>query len=182
MPTKIGTLDFCFENSPTKIVANRNFAELKLAGLNVGPFDEGNEYDVYYWIAKELEASGIVHLREDEALDATKLYKVQWKEGVQIPGMISELPEDFYPKLRRYLAFTEVEANQPEKIQEYQKAKHLARDIINSRLKKIVALSSASAQTDQVLKKLTIEEKLIYDQLGKIITTWKTQILQSQEK
>jgi hypothetical protein len=182
MPAKIGTLDFCFENSPIKIVANRNFAELKLAGLNVGPFDEGNEYEVYYWIAKELEASGIVHLREDEALDATKLYKVQWKEGVQIPGMISELPEDFYPKLRRYLAFTEVGANQPEKIQEYQKAKHLARDIINSRLKKIVALSSASAQTDQVLKKLTSEEKLIYDQLGKIITAWKTQILESQEK
>ncbi len=182
MPAKIDTLDFCYENSLTTIVANRNFAELKLAGLNVGPFDEGNEYQVYYWIAKELEASGIAHLREDDILDAAKLYKVQWKEGVQIPGMISELPEEFYPKLRRYLASSEAEANQPDKIQEYQKAKALARDIINSRLKKIVALSSASAQTDQVLKKLTSEEKIIYDQLGKIISTWKNQILERQEK
>jgi DNA replication factor GINS len=183
LPEKICTIDFCFENSPVKIVANRNFAEVKLAGLTVGPFDEGNEYEVYHWIAKELEASGIVHLREDDALDAAKLYKVQWKEGVQIPGQISELPEDFYPKLRRYLAFAKEEvAKQPEKIQEYEKAKHLARDIINSRLKKIVALSSASGQTDQVLKKLTSEERLIYEQLGKIISTWKAQILDCEKK
>lgn len=182
MPANIAILDFSYENSLTTVVANRNFPEMKLAGLNVGPFDEGNEYQIYYWIAKELETSGIVHLREEEVLDAGKLYKVQWKEGVQIPGMISELPEDFYPKLRRYLAFAEAEAVQPEKIQEYHKAKALAKDIINSRLKKIVALSSASAQSDQVLKKLTPEEKLIYDQLGSIISTWKNQILQKQLK
>jgi len=182
MPANIGILDFGYENSYTTVVANRNFAEMKLAGLNVGPFDEGNEYQVYYWVAKELQTAGIVHFREEEALDAGKLYKVQWKEGVQIPGMISELPEDFYPKLRRYLAFAEAEAVQPEKIQEYHKAKALAKDIINSRLKKIVALSSASAQSDQVLKKLTPEEKIIYDQLGSIISTWKNQILQKQQK
>ena len=41
----------------------------------------------------------MVHFREDDVLDATKLFKVQWKEGVQIPGQITELPEDFYPKL-----------------------------------------------------------------------------------
>jgi len=182
VPTNIGVLDFCYENSLISVVANRNFAEMKLAGLNVGPFDEGNEYQVYYWIAKELQAAGIVHIREEELLDGSKLYKAQWKEGVQIPGMISELPQNFYPKLRRYLIFAEAEAVQPEKIQEYHKVKALAKDIINSRLKKIISLSSASAQSDQVLKKLTAEEKIIYEQLVEIISTWKNQILQKQEK
>ena len=182
MPTNIGVLDFCYENALISVVANRNFAEMKLAGLNVGPFDEGNEYQVYYWIAKELQAAGIVHIREEELLDGSKLYKAQWKEGVQIPGMISELPQNFYPKLRRYLIFAEAEAVQPEKIQEYHKVKALAKDIINSRLKKIISLSSASAQSDQVLKKLTAEEKIIYEQLVEIISTWKNQILQKQEK
>jgi len=182
VPINIGVLDFCYENSLISVVANRNFAEMKLAGLNVGPFDEGNEYQVYYWIAKELQAAGIVHIREEELLDGSKLYKAQWKEGVQIPGMISELPQNFYPKLRRYLIFAEAEAVQPEKIQEYHKVKALAKDIINSRLKKIISLSSASAQSDQVLKKLTAEEKIIYEQLVEIISTWKNQILQKQEK
>jgi hypothetical protein len=181
LAAKICTLDFCFENSLVKIVANRNCPEIKLAGLTVGPFDEGNEYEVYFWVAKELANSGMVHFREDDVLDATKLFKVQWKEGVQIPGQISELPEDFYPKLRRYLATIKEEiSKQPEKINEYEKTKHLAKDIVNSRLKKIVSLSAGPSQTDQVLKKLTSEEKILYEQLVKLISRWKTNILENE--
>ena len=88
LAAKICTLDFCYENSLVKIVANRNCPEIKLAGLTVGPFDEGNEYEVYFWVAKELANAGMVHFREDDILDSTKLFKVQWKEGVQIPGQI----------------------------------------------------------------------------------------------
>jgi len=180
---KIKNLDFRFENSLAKIIADRNYPEIKLAGLSVGPFEEGNEYEVYYWIAQEFAESGIAHFREDDCLDATKLYKIQWKERVQIAGQISELPEDFYPKLRRYLANIKEEiTRQPEKVQEYEKARYLAWDIVNSRLKKIVALSSGPTQTDQVLKKFTSEERLIYEQLGKIITEWRTRTLEYEEK
>jgi len=179
MSLKIRNLDFRFENSLVKIIANRNYPEVKLAGLSVGPFEEGNEYEVYYWIAQKFAESGIGHFREDDCLDATKLYKVQWKERVQIAGQISELTEDFYPKLRRYLANIKEDITaHPERIQEYEKARHLACDIVNSRLKKIVALSSGPAQTDQVLKKFTSEERLIYEQLGRIITKWRIQILE----
>ncbi|MBZ5529785.1 MAG: hypothetical protein LAN71_18060 [Acidobacteriia bacterium] len=181
MPLKIKNLDFRFENSLAKIIAERNYPEIKLAGLSIGPLEEGNEYEVYYWIAQELAESGIAHFREDGCLDATKLYKVQWKERVQIAGQISELTEDFYPKLRRYLANIKRDlTTQPEKAQEYEKAKHLACDIVNSRLKKIVALSAGPAQTDQVLRKFTSEERLIYEQLGKIISEWRTQILECE--
>jgi hypothetical protein len=182
LAAKICTLDFCYENSMVKIVANRNCPEIKLAGLSVGPFDEGNEYEAYFWVAKELAATGMVHFREDDVLDSTKLFKVQWKEGVQIPGQISELPDEFYPKLRRYLIVLKEEATQPEKITEYQKTQHLAKDIVNSRLKKIVALSAAPTQSDQVLKKFSNEEKILYEQLVKLISEWKTKILDGGEK
>ncbi len=166
-----------------KIVANRNCPEIKLSGMSVGPFDEGNEYEVYFWVAKELASAGMAHFREDELLDSTKLFKVQWKEGVQIPGQIGELPDDFYPKLRRYITELKKQAQkQSEKYQEYDRAKQLARDIVNSRLKKIVAISSAPIQSEQVLKKFTNEEKIMYDQLFKIISEWKTKILESGEK
>ena len=175
-------LDFCYENSMVKIVANRNCPEIKLAGLTVGPFDEGNEYEVYFWVAKQLAVAGMVHFREDDLLDSTKLYKVQWKEGVQIPGQISELPEDFYPKLRRHLAVLKEEATQPEKITEYQKSRHLAKDIVNSRLRKIVALSVAASQNDQLLNRFSNEEKILYEQLVKLISEWKKKILENGEK
>ena len=178
MDVQIEKMDFCFENSLVRVVADRNHPEINLAGLSVGPFEEGNEYEVYYWLAQELAASGIAHFREDDALDATKLYKIQWKERVQIAGQISELGEDFYPMLRRYLAGIKAEiAKHPEKAQDYEKAKHLAWDIVNSRLKKIIALSSGPVQTGQIQKKLTCEERFIYEQLGKTLTEWKAQIL-----
>lgn len=178
MAVPIEKMDFCFENLLVRITADRNYPEMRLAGLSVGPFEEGNEYEVYYWIAQELAASGIAHFREDDGLDATKLYKIQWKERVQIAGQISELTEDFYPKLRRYLAGIKAEiAKHPEKAQDYEKAKQLAWDIVNSRLKKIIALSSGPAQTGQIQKKFTCEERFIYEQLGKIINEWKAQIL-----
>jgi hypothetical protein len=178
MAMKIKNLDFCFENLLVRVVADRNYPEIRLAGLSAGPFEEGNEYEVYYWIAQELAEAGIVHFREDDLLNATKLYKIQWKERVQIAGQISELTEDFYPKLRRYLADIKAEiAKHPEKAQEYEKARHLAWDIVNSRLKKIIALSSGPAQTGQLQKKFTCEERFIYEQLGKIINEWKAQIL-----
>lgn len=181
MPLKLENLDFRFENSRVKIIANRNYPEMKLAGLKIGPFQEGNEYEVYYWVAQELAGAGIAHFREEDNLDATKLYKVQWKERVQIAGQISELPEDFYPKLRRYLKQLKMDtAMQPQKYAEYQKARHLADDIVNSRLKKIVTLSSGPIQADQILNKLTAEEQLIYMQLGKTVNQWRSHILEHE--
>lgn len=181
MPLKLENLDFRFENTKIKIIANRNHPQIKLAGLNIGPLEEGNEYEIYYWIAKELTETGIAHFREEDTIEATKLYKVQWKERVQAAGQISELPEDFYPKLRRYLkdAKTQITKQpEPTKVQDYQKIKHLTGDIVNSRLKKIVTLASGPTQTDQIVKKLTTEERLIFNQLAKIIHNWRTRILQ----
>jgi len=178
LPQRLEDLDFRFENSRVRVIANRNYPEMKLAGISVGPFQEGNEYELYYWIARELTDAGVTHFREEDSLDATKLYKIQWKERVQVAGQISELPEDFYPKMRRYLEQIRQEAaKQPERIQEYRKAKDLADDIVTSRLKKIVTLSSGPTQGEQVLAKLTAEERLIYMKLGKAVSQWQTEIL-----
>jgi DNA replication initiation complex subunit (GINS family) len=118
-----------------------------------------------------------MHFR-DEDLDSTKLYKIQWKERNQIAGQISKLPEGFYPKLRRYLIKSKDEIKtHPEKVREYNKAKDLAWDIVNSRLKKIVTLSSGLNQTNYLLKQFTNEERFFYQELGQIINNWKEHIL-----
>jgi hypothetical protein len=179
---KIGNWDFCFENSIVKIISNRNCPEIKLAGLNIGPFEEGNEYEVHFWIAQELEKTGVAHFREEERLDATKLYKIQWGERVQTAGQISKLPENFYPKLRRYLAkLKEDSAKAPEKLREYEKSKHLTQDVVNSRLKKMVSLASAPPQTEQILKNFSDEERVLYERLHKLICDWRVQILEYGE-
>ncbi|MGB9842513.1 MAG: hypothetical protein ACPLKZ_07375, partial [Candidatus Bathyarchaeales archaeon] len=71
MSSRVKDLDFCFENLRVKIIADRNYPEIQLAGLSLGPLAEGNEYEVYYWVAQELVKAGIAHFREDDCLDAT---------------------------------------------------------------------------------------------------------------
>jgi hypothetical protein len=179
--TTIGRLDFIFENSTVRIIANRSLPEIKLAGLNVGPFEEGNEYEVYYWVAQELEKSGIARFREEEHLDSAKLFKIQWKERAQTAGQISRLSEGFYPRLRRYLVeLKEESVKAPEKMREYETFRSLTHDIVNSRLRKIVSLASAPTQTEQIMKNFTSEERFLYDHLSSLIRGWRTQILKSE--
>lgn len=181
--TKINSQDFCFENSKIRIIANRNCPEIKLAGLSVGPFEEGNEYEAYQWVAVELERSGICHLPEEDCLDSGKLFKTQWKERAQTAGQISKLTDNFYARLRRYLVEVKEDSTKtPEKMREYDTVKSLARDIVNSRLRKIVSLSSAPAQTEHAIKNLTEEEKYLYNELSSLIHEWKKEILEPREK
>ena len=180
--SKIELQDFCFENSLVRIIANRASPEIKLGGLCLGPLEEGNEYEVHYWAALELEKSGIAHIHEEEQVDAAKLNKIQWTERIQSPGQISRLPENFYPKVRRYLTKLKQEiVRDPEKVREYERVRQLAQDIINSRLKKIIAIASAPAQTENALRNLADEEKFLYEKLFKLICQWKTQIIEQQE-
>jgi hypothetical protein len=171
--------DFVFENTPVKIVANRSSPVIDLPGTKVGPFQEGKEYEVKFWVATELKKAGVARIRMDEPLELMMLNKIHWKERVQASQKVTSLPEEFYPKLRRYLEELNDEAiKKPEKRVDYDKAKNLSDDITRMRLKKIVALASSGRdQTGQILRSLTKEEKYVYDCLHKIISEWKNEIL-----
>jgi len=177
--TPIKEADFVFENSPVKIIINRNCPEIELAGMKVGPFEEGKEYEVKYWIAHELERTGIARLKEEEQLDIKKLNNIHWKEtGIVHARQLSALEPDFYPKLRRYLANLKRGAiGNPEKMREYEKVGRVSQDIVNCRLRKIVSLASSPEQTNQTLKDLAKEERILYERLHTIISEWKNKIL-----
>jgi hypothetical protein len=165
-----------------RILANRASPEIKLGGLCLGPFEEGTEYEVYFWTALELEKSGIARIHEEEKVDAARLNKIQWTERIQSPGQISKLPESFYPKVRRYLKNLKQEiARDPEKVREYERVRQLAQDIVNSRMKKIISIASTPAQTENALRNLADEEKFLYEKLFKLISQWKAQIIEQQE-
>ena len=177
--THIKDTDFNFEHTPVRILINRPLPETQLTGLKIGPYEEGKEYDVPYWIANELEKAGIARLRDEELLDTKKLDKTLWKEKVQQTRQISHIEQDFYPRLRRYLQNLKKQANtNPEKAQEYRKATDAAKDIINIRLRKIISLASSPEQTNQTLNNdLAKEEHTLYDQLYATINEWKSDML-----
>ena len=181
--SSIKDADFIYQNTPVKILANRNNPKIDLPGFTVGPFKEGQEYEVRLWVANELKKAGIARIRMDDPLDLMVLNKIQWKERVQTSQKVTSVPDDFYPKLRRYLEELNEEAiKKPEKRNDYEKAMNLSDDIARMRLKKIVSLASSSSktQTSQILRSLTNEEKSIYSHLHTIISQWRNEILKSQ--
>ena len=173
--------DFKFENKPVKVVANRNEAKIELAGLGVGPFEEGREYEVRFWIARELERVGVVRFREEDMLDVVKLHRIHWTERVQPTNKVSPLPEEFYPQLRRCLAsLQKASNNNSEKLKDHEKSLRISRDIVNCRVKKIVSLASSPPLTTQALQSLTPEERALYHNLHKTINEWKSKIFESR--
>ncbi len=179
--TSVQDVDFVFENALVRVMCNRNCPEIQLVGLKAGPFEEGKEYEVPYWIANELERAGIARFREEELLDVRKLDKILWKEKVQQARQVSHVEEDFYPRLRRFLSRLKKNANSsPERNNEYRKAEAVARDIINIRLRKIVSLASSPEQTNETLNDLAKEERTLYNQLYALVSEWKTSIVKEQ--
>jgi len=169
--------DASFENKPTKVVAVRSSPEIELTGLKVGPFEEGNEYEIMFWIARELEKAGIVRPRE-ETLNASRLYPILHRERIQPISSLSSLPEDLYPRLRRVLEDLKgASKSSPEKMREYERVEQLSKDIADCRLKKIITLASTPGQKGQILRNLTVEEITLYEELDKIITNWRREIL-----
>lgn len=169
--------DFIFENSLVTVVAVKSAPKIELIGFSVGPFEEGHEYEVRLWVARELERDGIVRIREG-ALDAAKLYKIQWTERIQAVGQLSTLPEDFYPRLRRLIDELRAASRaSPEKMREYEYVQNLAQDIVNCRLRKIISLASISAPESHVLKNLTPEERVLYERIRQIVAEWRSKIV-----
>jgi hypothetical protein len=167
-----------FENKLITVTANRNEAELELAGLKVGPFEEGRDYELRFWVARELEKAGAVRFRDEDMLDVVKLHKIHWKERVQPTNQVSSLPEEFYPQLRRYLSSMETMAQAHSgKLKDLEKSMQIALDITNCRVKKIVAMASSPPLTAQALQSLTPEERALYHRLFSLIDEWKSRIL-----
>jgi len=175
--SSIKYLDFIFENELVTVIAVRNAPKIELIGFSVGPFEEGHEYEVRLWVARELEKDGIVKIRE-HMLDATKLYKIQWTERIQAIGQLSTLPEDFYPRLRRLIDELKTASKTSlDKMREYEYVRNLSRDIVNCRLRKIVSLASLPTQESQILKNLTPEERELYGHVRRIISEWRSKIV-----
>lgn len=177
-PQSVEDLDFGFKNRIARLVANRSYPEVHVAGAKVGPLQEGREFEVKGWIAEELVEAEIASFHEEELLNLTSVTKVHWRETIQTGRRISGLPEYFYPKLRRYLTQLKGRiASDTSQADEYSHALRVAHDIVNCRLKKIVGLAASPTQTEMTLQGLSEEERALYDRLHEAISEWKSSIL-----
>jgi hypothetical protein len=176
-------LDFDFKNTLTKIIVLENLRQLKIGSITIGPLKEGEEIEIQNWIASELIKAGYGRYHDEYSINNISLNKIHWRETrLQTGRRISSLPEYFYPRLRRYLhSLKEKAISDASFAVEYDRSVRLAHDIINCRLKKIVSLAAAPSQTESVLRSLTNEERILYNELHTKISEWKTYLFKVEE-
>jgi len=166
--------DLDFQNRIVKIAVVRESGEINAGGKTFGPFRAGQEVEVPRWIAEELVRSGIAKWRDEDRLDLANLSKMHWRETIPTARQIPAVGEHFYQMLRSLLVELKTQSrSDPAKGRDFEKAVHLSKDIVNCRIRKIVSLAAAPAQTEDVLANLANEERGLYLTLGRIITEWR---------
>ena len=172
-----------FENRPVKVVALRDLRGLRLEGFTVGPYEEKREYDESLWVAEQLAREGYASIKPGESLDSNWLSKIHWTEMIQSAKQLSSLPDGFYPKLGRYLAGLKAKTEEdPRELARYEKSRQLAADIVERRLRRITMMASGPSVANNVLRPLSEEERILYQNLRATIEEWRSAVLEPEER
>lgn len=162
--------DVEFLNTPVRVTALRNSPEIVLVGLIVGPFREGEIYNLYYWIAEKLEKEGIIKIGEENVLTLEQLEKLRWLQSTQKGGVLLPLPPMFYFMAKR-LVIRLSKSSESLDVQRGERATKALQDLVSLRMAIIVrgALSGiVKPPANQ-----TSEEESLYLELHRTISEYK---------
>jgi hypothetical protein len=164
------SLYFKFENAPVTIVATRKIPEIRTPGIVVSETDDGRTLVVPLWVAWELSEAGLAKIA-DEGVTDEEWTQIHYREKFQPLGQPSLLPDDFY--FNAYLTFKRKieEASGQGRHEDLNRLKGRFRDIMESRVGKIIRLSSAEATVQT--RELQKEESTLYKELHELISIWR---------
>lgn len=163
-----------FENMPVKVIAIRKIPEIETAGLRIQETEPGRELTVSLWVAWELVDAGLARLA-DEGVSDEEWTQIHYRERFQPVGQPSPLPDDFY--LKAYLTFKRnyrASESDSSSLGSLDRRKGRFRDILESRIGKIIRLASAEAAVES--RFLQKEESKLYNDLYSLVSTWRKEM------
>jgi len=167
-----GDVHIEFENSTVKVRAVKPI-KLRVCGRDLEA-NAGSEIEVLYWIALKLSEAGLAKPADQAKMDLIQLSKIHWRETVPVTRQISAIGKDFYFKVREYLLdLRAMSSTDGAKLIELQKAMGLFEEILNCRIRKILSIAAAGAESEEVLKNLTPEERILLDGVSSEVGAWK---------
>lgn len=174
--------DFLFEldNLPVKLVAVRKIPRMETSGLLLKGYEENEEFTANLWIAKTLVESGVARFTGEE-VEMQELSRIHYMERIQPLERLMLLPARFYQRV--YLTLSEMRRSvrgDMGRIEIYSKFVGMLRDILESRIRKIVRLASLGTPTDQT-RSLTPEEKVLFEEVSTAISSWRSKMLRLAE-
>lgn len=172
------TLSFHFENVPVTVIANKSLEAFEIQDSTYGPVEKGRELTVPRWIANILISTNSVHLK-DTGVNVSDLQKSLWQEAGE--PVLQTLPSDFYYQVRKrieQLALQNRDNPNDIRLAAQSKMEQLLRDLIANRLLKLMKLSLREERLRNIKKKMTGEERWLFDRLVTLLRNWQTQVLE----
>lgn len=160
---KLRGVEVEYLNSYTRIVFTSAIPQLSLSGEVLRDIREGTQLQVRRWVAEPLMESRLA-TPATSTFDTLQLRQLEWKER-NYPSELQELSPYFYREARRTIT-EKLRQGQPD-LNDF--ASTLT-DIISLRLSKIINI--AARPGGDVTKKLSREERVLYDMVGALVSSW----------
>ncbi len=171
MTSSIDAISFEFVNKPVRLVATRKISRIETAGLIVEEVEAGGDLSINLWLAWELMEAGLARLADD-GISGEEWTQIHYRERFQPIGQLSPLPDSFYSRV--HLTFNREKkrgSNDPSRLSQLDRMQGMFRDIIESRIVKIVRMASAEAVSSS--RSLQPEEAALYRDLQALISSWR---------
>lgn len=112
----------------------------------------------------------------EDAMTSSRLYSIFHRERIQPVHSFSSLPKNFYVRMRKIIReLNRKSQRDPDKMREYEYVKLLFRDIVNTRIRKIVNLAiSLASSREAALRNMQPEERELYHKLEVALKDFRT--------
>lgn len=132
--------------------------------------------DLPRWQAEVYAEEGLAQI--DEESFETELAKTASRERIQGKDQIATLNPDFYLKMRRHLAALKAKADgNGANMDDYRRTNMVAYDLLTIRVGKILRFAASSSIPQDLLAKITPEEKLILEHVHSKVDGWRKAVL-----
>lgn len=156
-----------YSSQDVKTLINRDF-KINISGISYDG-KQGEVLNLPRWVAETLESEGHAEIQEtDMGVELTQSISKENFQGEEL----SHLDPDFYIKITGYMA------RQSEKEQD--KLQSLLKTLIRKRLGKIVPRANSMELSSDLAKKLSIEERALYNQIHKDSSDFVNQVFGEQ--
>ncbi len=169
---------FEYRNSLVTIVILEEIDEFTVQNVTYGPFEKDRETDLPRWIAGVLLTQKKVRIKETD-IGPSELQKALWRETSE-PDLQQLAPNYYFIMKQRIAQLIQENQQSPNQVRiaTQSKMERLLRDLVTSRLLKLMKISLREDRLDEIKNNMTEEECWLVDRLTNLLRNWENVVLE----
>lgn len=169
---------FEYRNTLITVVILEEIDEFTIQNVTYGPFEKGRETDLPRWIAEILLSQNKVRIKDTD-IGPSDLQKALWRETSE-PDL-QQLSSNYYFIMKHRIAqLVQENKRSPNQVRlaTQNKMERLLRDLVTSRLLKLMKISLRENRLEEIKSNMTEEERWLVDRLTKLLRNWEKIVLE----